>query len=108
MRRVLQEWPPLRGLVPLLAFLLAWQFGASEQSPNFPPPSTWWPATLGLASRGLLGPAILATLRSFCIGLALATLIGFALGLLIGTVAVARRWSGMLLEYLRALPPPVM
>lgn len=108
MKALLQDWPPLRGLLPLIGVLALWQLAAGEQSPNFPPPSSWYPAVAGLAARGLLAPAVAATLSTFILGLALATVVGFALGLLIGAVESVRRWSSMLLEYLRALPPPVL
>jgi ABC-type nitrate/sulfonate/bicarbonate transport system permease component len=100
--------PPPVGLLPLAIVLLAWQFFATGKSPNFPPPSSWWEAIRGLATDGSLAPAVGATLENFAAGLTAAGVLGFFLGILIGTVAGVRRWTGMLLEYLRALPPPVL
>jgi ABC-type nitrate/sulfonate/bicarbonate transport system permease component len=61
-----------------------------------------------LAANGQLGPAIVETLWTFSLSLALAALLGFAAGLAIGSVPVLRRWSALLLEFFRALPPPVI
>jgi ABC-type nitrate/sulfonate/bicarbonate transport system permease component len=98
--------PPLRGLLPLAVLLLAWEL-AQGPSPNFPRPSLWWTAVSGLSANGALGPAVEATLWTFVAGLFVGCLLGFCLGLLIGTNMIVREWSSMLLEYLRALPPPV-
>lgn len=108
LRRISGMLPPPIGLLPLVVALVVWQVVAAQDSPNFPPPSTWWKAIHDLMADGSLGPAVAATLKNFAAGLALACVIGFALGLLIGVMAGVRRWTGMLLEYLRALPPPVV
>ena len=96
------QLPPLRGL------LVVWQVLQHGRSPDFPAPATWWRAGHQLAARGVLAPAVISTLWTFFTGLALAGLLGFMLGLLIGTVGAVHRWTNLLLEYLRALPPPVM
>jgi ABC-type nitrate/sulfonate/bicarbonate transport system permease component len=108
MRRFGALLPPARGLLPLVLVLVVWQLVQSGPSPHFPAPSSWWGAVHVLARNGSLGPAVAATLWTFLAGLAAAAAIGFGLGLLIGTVEPARRWSGLLLEYFRALPPPVL
>jgi ABC-type nitrate/sulfonate/bicarbonate transport system permease component len=108
MRRIAGLLPPFRGLLPLVIGLVGWQLIQSGPSPNFPPPSRWWTVVVQLAHNGTLGTAVVDTLTTFFVGLALACFVGFFLGLAIGTIAVVRRWSGMLLEYLRALPPTVM
>ncbi|MDB5804248.1 MAG: binding-protein-dependent transport system inner rane component [Betaproteobacteria bacterium] len=107
-KRLAQLLPPPVGLLPLAAVLLVWQCVAPDESPSFPPPSNWWTAIRGLTADGLLGPAVLATLQNFAAGLLAACALGFTLGLLIGVLPGLRRWTGMLLEYLRALPPPVV
>lgn len=108
MRQVLQSLPPARGLLPLVIGLLGWELFQRGPSPHFPAPSTWWKAVGSLAGNGLLAPAVGATLWTLLVSLVIASAIGFVLGLLVGTVAVLRQWSGMLLEYLRAIPPPVL
>jgi len=102
-----QVLPPARGLIPLVLFLVAWQL-LQGPSPDFPRPSTWWTAVSHLATRHSLWPAVWATLYTFTVGLAISSLLGFGLGILIGTNVAMRQWSSMLLEYFRALPPPVI
>ena len=99
---------PIRGLLPLAAGLLVWQFAANGVSPQFPPPLVWLAAVLTLVKTGAFWPAAAATLSTLVISLVVASATGFALGLLIGTVAMVRDWSGPLLEYFRAIPPPVL
>lgn len=108
MKRAGMHFPPLIGLAPLVAGLAAWQALSSGPAPNFPPPSTWWRAVALLASNGQLAPAVIETLWTFALGLAVAALLGFVAGLAIGAVPAVRRWSALLLEYFRALPPPVI
>jgi ABC-type nitrate/sulfonate/bicarbonate transport system permease component len=105
---LLAQLPPLRGLAPLVLGIMAWQAFGPEQSPYFPPPSRWWTGVADLAARGRLWPALAATLLSFAYGLAVAALMGGALGLLIGLSRTARRALSPLLEFCRALPPPVI
>jgi ABC-type nitrate/sulfonate/bicarbonate transport system permease component len=107
-KRLARLLPPAVGLLPLVAALVLWQCIAPDQSPSFPPPSNWWTAIRGLIADGSLGPAVLATLENFAAGLLAACALGFTLGLLIGVLPGLHRWTGMLLEYLRALPPPVV
>jgi len=108
MKRGAMHLPPLRGLAPLLVGLAAWQILSSGPAPSFPPPSTWWRAVAQIAANGQLVPAIMETLWTFALGLALAAAFGFVAGLAIGAVPPLRRWSALLLEYFRALPPPVI
>ncbi len=107
MRWLTQALPPLRGFIPLALLLVVWQF-AQGPSPNFPQPSTWWTAVAGLAAKGVLWPALQATLWTFVAGLSISCVFGFGLGILIGTSIAVRQWTSMLLEYFRALPPPVI
>jgi ABC-type nitrate/sulfonate/bicarbonate transport system permease component len=108
MTRRLAQLPPAAGLLPLAVALLAWELLATGRSPHFPPPSAWGKAIAALGANGLLMPALAATLVTLLASLAIASAFGFLLGLLIGTLTGLRNWSGMLLEYLRAIPPPVL
>jgi ABC-type nitrate/sulfonate/bicarbonate transport system permease component len=105
---LLRKLPPLRGLLPLVLFLAGWEILGPAQSPYFPPPSTWWTSVVELGQRGRLLPAIGATLLSFVYGLTTAALVGGGIGMLIGVSRIARRALGPLLEFCRALPPPVV
>ena len=109
MRRIAGLLPPFRGLLPLVAGLLAWQLfpertvaefsatvalvgGSGAACPQRHPQHRDYRHADDILHRPRRSPAV----------------VGFFLGLAIGTIAVVRRWSGMLLEYLRALPPTVM
>ncbi|HVA39089.1 MAG TPA: ABC transporter permease subunit [Candidatus Binataceae bacterium] len=105
---IFAKLPPLRGLLPLILFLIAWQLLQPRQSPYFPPPSAWWTSVLTLLRDGRLMPALGSTLLTFGAGLSAATLCGGAIGLLIGLSRRASRTLGPLLEFCRSLPPPVV
>ncbi|MDQ3978478.1 MAG: ABC transporter permease [Actinomycetota bacterium] len=98
-------FPPLRGLLPLAALLLIWQLLGSEDSPYFPPPSTWIDGLRDLWSNGRLWPAAVQTLSTFAIALGVATVLGTLLGLVVGASAKADRALGPTLEFARAMPP---
>jgi ABC-type nitrate/sulfonate/bicarbonate transport system permease component len=102
------SFPPLRGLLPLAALLGLWQLQGSEQSPYFPPPSTWARAVARLWENGSLGPAALQTASTFAVALLVATAAGAVIGLLIGTSRRLDRAFGPTLEFARAMPPSAM
>ncbi len=99
--------PPVRGLLPLVLLLIVWQLLQSGPSPYFPAPSQWWTATIALFNRGHLMTAFGATTITFLEGLALAIVTGTVLGVLIGVSDRAARALQPLLEFMRAIPPPV-
>jgi ABC-type nitrate/sulfonate/bicarbonate transport system permease component len=107
LRQAAAEMPPSRGLLPLVALLAAWQILAPGPSAYFPAPFEWWKAAVALWDSGQLLPAFAATMTTFAEGLALAVAIGGALGVAIGTWRPVERALGPLLEFLRAIPPPV-
>ena len=100
--------PPLRGVLPLVLLLVLWQLIAPRRSPYFPPPDRWWASLETLVGNGKLYPALGATVLTFAFGLAIACALGGALGLVVGVSRGARRALGPLLEFCRALPPPVI
>lgn len=96
-----------RGFLPLVVFLSLWQFiGGSK--PNFPPPFDWFRAVISQFKIGALVPAFQASLQTMILGLIEACIIGSVIGLSIGLNARLRQWSGLTLEFMRALPPPVI
>ena len=95
---------PLRGLLPLVVLLAAWQIFGDSRSSYFPPPSTWYGAVSALASKGTLWQAIWMTFLSFIVGLFLAVVIGACAGLAAGSSRVFDRASGPTFEFLRVLP----
>ena len=99
---------PLRGLLPLVVLLAAWQLGVPEASPYFPPPSTWVPALVKLWNNGELFPATVATVVTAFVALGVATALGTLLGCLVGASARTDRALGPVFELLRATPPAAM
>ncbi len=98
----------LSGLLPLLLLLVVWELVGSPDSPFYPAPSSWWPALFVRGQGEDIIPAVLATVRTFGVGLVAATVIGVALGLGIGLAEVLDRAFGPLFEFARALPPAAM
>ena len=107
LRTVVAGLPPARGLLPLALLLTTWQLLQSGPSPYFPAPSQWWTAAVGLIDRQHLAAAFGATVLTFLEGLGLAIAIGTALGVLIGISDRTARALQPLLEFMRAIPPPV-
>jgi ABC-type nitrate/sulfonate/bicarbonate transport system permease component len=95
---------PLRGLLPLLLLLVAWQLLGRADSPYFPPPSEWLAALRPLMTGNALLIAIAWTSLTFVLGLALAILIGAAVGALVGSNRGVDRATGPTFEFLRVLP----
>jgi ABC-type nitrate/sulfonate/bicarbonate transport system permease component len=88
--------------------LALWEVNGSEQSPYFPPPSTWMRGLYRLWDNGSLRPAAADTLWTFAVALLVATGLGAALGLLVGASRKADRALGPALEFARAMPPSAM
>ncbi|WP_011582851.1 MULTISPECIES: ABC transporter permease [Chelativorans] len=97
-----------KGFLPLVIAIGVWQYAGDKESALFPPPATWWPAIADLIAADTFFPALNATLSLIGLSLAAASLVGFVLGLVIGTLPGFRHWTSLVLEYLRALPPPVI
>ena len=98
----------MRGALAPLTMLLLWQIFGVAASPEFPPPLSWLRAVGVLWRNGDLLPAFGATIYVLLMSLLAASVIGFAIGLAIGASVRLQQWSGLLLEYLRAIPPPVL
>jgi ABC-type nitrate/sulfonate/bicarbonate transport system permease component len=96
--------PPLRGLLPLFAGLGLWQLTQHGRSAYFPRPSLWWNATVRLWDSGTLAPALVATLKTFFLSLAIATVLGAVIGVVVGRVRLIDRLLGPLLDYCRVMP----
>jgi ABC-type nitrate/sulfonate/bicarbonate transport system permease component len=95
---------PLRGLLPLVVLLAAWQLFGDPTSPYFPPPSKWYTETKPLLEGGVLGQALGETALTVVLGLLLATTLGAVLGAAVGSSRVLDRALGPSLEFLRVLP----
>lgn len=103
-RRKARSFPPLRGLLPLVALLGIWQLVANYHSPFYPPPTRWWRSAEYLWNSGQLLPAVDATLKAFIIALAIATVIGSIIGYTMGTFLHADRALRPTVEFWRAVP----
>lgn len=95
---------PLRGLLPLVLLLAAWQVVADPRSPYFPPPSKWVTEVLPLLADGVLATAIGETALTVVLGLLLATVLGALLGAIVGANRTLDRAAGPTLEFLRVIP----
>jgi ABC-type nitrate/sulfonate/bicarbonate transport system permease component len=98
-------FPPLRGLIIFVLFLVAWQIFGTSSSPYYPEPSAWWGGLTELWSGGKLVPAIGSTLETFVISLVVATLLGALVGAFVGFWRLAHRALNPTLEFLRVMPP---
>jgi ABC-type nitrate/sulfonate/bicarbonate transport system permease component len=101
---VVRHIPPLRGLLPLVLGLGVWQLVGSGGSAYFPPPSEWWPPLHKLWDEGVLGPSIVATLKTFALSLVVATLVGTLIGAVVGRWRWLNRALGPILDYCRFMP----
>lgn len=99
---------PVCGLLPLALLLAVWQIVGSPQSPYFPAPSSWAGALVGPWQDGSLLDAVMATMRTFSLGLVAATLAGVAVGLVVGSLPKADRALNPSFEFARAMPPAAM
>jgi ABC-type nitrate/sulfonate/bicarbonate transport system permease component len=104
-RRRRGSFPPLRGLLPLGLLLGIWQIVGSEDSPYFPPPSSWARGLNTLLENGTLRPAAVETMVTFGLSLVIATVLGSVLGIIVGTFKRVDRALGPTLEFARAMPP---
>lgn len=99
---------PLRGLLPIVVLLSAWQLFGSSTSLSFPTPGTWIDALRDMNDEGILMPAVRTTLITFVLSFVLALVVGMGVGLVVGSSPRVRRATGPLLDFMRSLPPPVI
>lgn len=100
--------PDLRGFLPLVALLVAWQLAGSSHSLSFPEPSEWFASLTTLYDQGVLSVALRGTLLTFVLSFAVSVVLGAAAGLAIGSQPTLERALAPLLEFFRSLPPPVV
>jgi ABC-type nitrate/sulfonate/bicarbonate transport system permease component len=94
--------------LPLVVLAVWWVTSAGSDSYYYPPlskvlgifPETW--------SQGRFTGDIVPSLRRLAVGFLLAVVIGVGLGVLIGSVRRVRAFLEPVLEFLRAIPPPVL
>lgn len=95
--------------LPVLLILTWWLGTRDNTNPFVPKPEplisalvdVWW-------KDGLIAQEVLPSLGRLLSGLGISVLIGVGLGLLIGSSSIVRKLTGPLLEFVRAVPPPVL
>ncbi|MQA74468.1 MAG: ABC transporter permease subunit [Solirubrobacterales bacterium] len=101
--------PWLLGFLPLVVGLVIWELIPSAHgSPFFPAPSEWLDALRSQHGFGEIVSELAATLRSVVLGLLVATIVGSVIGIAVGFFRVVRLSLSTTLEFLRALPAPVI
>lgn len=103
-RRSGGNFPPARGIAPLVVLLALWQILGTSGSPYYPRPSAWWSALSQLWNHGQLASAIGQTVEAFVLSLIIATVVGSVIGLLTGALRPADRSLSPTLEFMRAIP----
>ena len=99
----------LKGFIPIVAGLALWQLILlGRTSPFFPPPSEWLTELGDQYTAAEILTALGATMRTLLTGLLLATAVGSVVGIAIGYFRVVRMSLSTLVEFLRALPSPVI
>jgi ABC-type nitrate/sulfonate/bicarbonate transport system permease component len=103
-RAAVPHLPPAQGLLPLAILLIVWQLKQRGVDPYYPAPSRWWSAIVTAWKAGAVEPAIVATCKTFVIGLVLATILGTVLGAAVGRSPFLDRALGPIFEFFRVLP----
>ncbi len=99
---------PVRGLLPVAVLLCVWQIASTADSFSFPPPTSWVTAIGGLYAEGVLAPAIVHTLGTYLLGLALATVAGSVLGATTGASPRIDDALAPTLDFMAAVPAAVV
>jgi sulfonate transport system permease protein len=94
----------LRGLLPIAALLIVWQFTTSDASLSFPPPDEWLKAIARMHGDGVLSRAVLHTLGTYVFGLVCAVVTGGAVGTAIGWSRLIDRALTPTIDFMAAVP----
>lgn len=94
--------------LPLLLIFVWWV--ATLNSTNFyvPKPGELWTTMIDTWLGGRIESDVVPSVVRFLIGTGCAILLGIAFGVLIGSVRWVRQLTEPLLEFFRAIPPPVL
>src|SRR5699024_3180451 len=96
--------------IALPAVLIGIWWAATLIATSFyvPEPGELWTTGVDTWAGERFGSDVLPSLTRFLIGTAAAIVLGVAFGLLIGSVRWVRQLTEPLLEFFRAIPPPVL
>jgi ABC-type nitrate/sulfonate/bicarbonate transport system permease component len=95
-------------LTPAAAIAVWWVWSGSADSFYFPPLQDILRTFVDVWLGPRLVDDVLPSLRRLVLGYALAALLGVGLGVLLGRSPGVRRATGPILEFLRAIPPPLL
>jgi ABC-type nitrate/sulfonate/bicarbonate transport system permease component len=105
--RVLRHLALLLGL-PIVLLAVWWLASAGSTSYYLPPLSDIFAAFPDTWLHGRLGSDVLPSLLRLIIGFLAALVLGVGLGVVIGSSRPVRAFCEPVLEFLRAIPPPVL
>ncbi len=94
--------------VPLAALAAWWLASSDSDSFYFPPLSEILTTFADTWLLERVGSDVVPSLARLLAGFALAVVVGVAGGLLLGMSPAARRTTGPIVEFLRAIPPPAL
>lgn len=94
--------------LPILIIAVWWAATLNETNPFVPKPGQIVSDFFGSWFGPLLVQQVLPSLYRLGVGLISAIVLGIVLGVLVGSSRVARKLTGPLFEFIRAVPPPVL
>ena len=94
--------------LPILIVLVWWLATLNETNPFVPKPGQLISDLFTVWVGPLLGEEVLPSIYRLGVGLGGAIVVGILLGLLIGSNRFARKLTGPIFEFIRAVPPPVL
>jgi ABC-type nitrate/sulfonate/bicarbonate transport system permease component len=94
--------------LPVLLILLWWAATLGSTSFFFPKPGQLWTTFFDVWWSDRFTSDVVPSLARFAIGVSAAILLGIGLGVWIGSVRWVRSLTEPLLEFFRAIPPPVL
>jgi len=94
--------------LPVVIVAIWWVATLGSTNPFVPKPAQLVEDLVGSWFGELLAQQVLPSLYRLGIALIAAIVVGVALGLVIGTSVVARKLTGPVFEFIRAVPPPVL
>lgn len=94
--------------LPIVLILLWWLGSAQSTSPFIPRPENLLGDLRDVWLGSLFLEQVVPSLGRLALGLLFAIVVGAVLGVLVGSSMYLRKFTGPLLEFIRAVPPPVL
>jgi ABC-type nitrate/sulfonate/bicarbonate transport system permease component len=103
------SWRLLTALALPIVIVIVWGLGTmNERNPFVPKPVNIVTDLFTVWVGPLLLEQVVPSLYRLAIGLGAAIIVGVLLGIVVGSSRVARKLTGPLFEFIRAVPPPVL